>query len=267
MLLATSCELGNDDIQVVTTGVEDTFQVNLLEDLENNPRSFAFDFKSLERQACENYAIKHELQRQASGQFILTIQELAPPSGGCEGEEAVAEEMIKIGVLPLGIHEVEINLRDAITNKGVLEVTEEGYEIILDSHAGLKFPYWKLLRIPEQSFWGYVGFYDRPNDSEDRHLPTKFIEKLGNFADKVEPAPGYYGHFVSDSLNQMTLVREVELIEHEPFLFTHFDNIDEIRAETERYKNNANNPNFFVKIFTSDGDVFFSDREVKSGKK
>ena len=254
-LAVVSCKLNDDELQVITD-VEDTFSINLLEELTTTPRSFVLQLKSLQRQECGNYLINHNLNKQEDGQFTLAIEGLILPGNvECNNEAAFIAKDINIGTLPMGIHEVQINLRDAIVNEGLISVTEKGYELILESHIGIEFLNWELMRIPEQSIWGYVGFHDRPSSDENPENTTLFIEGLNAYANKIEPETGYYGKFISDDSNELTLLEDVEVIVHKPFLFSHFDNLSEIKQYAERFREDVDNPNFEIKIFTSEGFV------------
>lgn len=254
-LAVVSCKLTGDELQVITD-VEDTFSINLLEELTTTPRSFVLQLKSLQKQDCGNYLINHDLNKQVDGQFTLAIKDLILPTNAeCNNEAAFIAKDINIGALPMGTHEVQINLRDAIVNEGIISVTEKGYELILDSHIGLEFLNWELMRIPEQSIWGYVGFHDRPSSNENPENTRLFIEGLNGHANKIKPETGYYGKFISDESNELTLLENVEAIVHEPFLFSHFDNLNDIKKYAEDFRDAVDNPNFEIKIFTSEGYV------------
>lgn len=265
---AISCELGGDEVQVVPD-IEETFRVDLWEDLTRTQRSFTLGFEAIEELPCENDGIAYNLDKDPSdGKFTLTIENIKLEDGDCLGGSSIAEEAIEVSNLPLGVHDIQINLRDVIVNKGILEVSEKGYEIILDSHAGLAFQNWELMRIPEQSFWGYAGFIGRPSSNERIDSPVKFIEGMRAYANEITPEIGYYGYFKVDSLSNMTILKEAEFQSYEPlmttytpFFFTHYDNLGQIKQFTQDYIGAVNNPNFHIQIFTSNGDSFMRNTE------
>ncbi len=265
-LAAVSCDLGGDEIQVVPD-IEEAFKVDLWENLTTAQRSFTLGFESIEKIPCGEETIYIDLDPDVGGNFTLNINVL---DNNCSGELLIAEEVVDIGRLPLGIHDVEINLRDVIVNKGRLNVSEKGYEIILDSHAGLSFENWELMRVPEQSFWGYAGFIDRPTSSEELDIPMTFIERMHTYANEMLPEAGYYSYFKVDSLSNLTILKEAEFQTYEPimttytpFFFTHYDNIDKIKQFTQQYLEALDNPNFQIQIFTSDGEAFLKNTVQK----
>ncbi|MCB0620641.1 MAG: hypothetical protein KDC43_06020 [Saprospiraceae bacterium] len=182
------CSVKSDDPGIVVD-IPKTFYVDLFEQLDTLQRKLIFKASSIEAQDCKNYLISHTYHRQ-NGTLFLSLNEILPPDE-CQPGEGAATADIEVGYLVEGMYGLEVNLKNTVHNIGTLTVNDEYFEIQLDSYDGIELVHSRLLRIPDHTVWGYVG-YAQPGFAGPA---MEFLHDLELIAESRPYDPGYYGYF------------------------------------------------------------------------
>jgi len=116
----------------VIVDVEDDFYIDMFEDISNGNQLFQLDITTIKKQTCLNYQIDYSLNfNEQSNDIELIINDLVEPTD-CEMGDAAATLTVPFGTLASGVYDFDINLKDAVINKGSLSVYSDRYELSRD---------------------------------------------------------------------------------------------------------------------------------------
>lgn len=249
-----ACNLGDNEITQIITDIDDEFSIDLSETLSAEKRNFILQFASIELKECKNYLIDIEYELDANEDLNFYIKDIILPNEGCEFGRGIAIKQINLGELELGTYDLEINLRDAIVNKGELNISDIGYTLSLYTEHGLQVLHSELFRVPEQSIWGYIGY--NGNTGSTGKLDD-FIAGLQTLTLDIDLEVGYYGHFEWDGTNQISFPAGTGATFFRSFIFGHQRNIRKIKEYVQKFRiDNQNETNLKIQLFTAEGEVF-----------
>lgn len=223
LILVLGCKKNKDNNIIVN--IEDDFYVDMFEDISNGERRFELRITTIKDQPCLNASIDYDLDfEEQSNTIDLSINDLVDPEQCIEGSEPVFV-IVPFGSLNSGTYTFNINLKDAVVNKGRLVVYNDRYEMSMESDDGIEIVHEELMRIPNNTIWGYVG-YDVNNASADA---TDFISELKNLPNVFDVQnnnlykPGYYGYFNLEDNKDILLSGEINANNFRSFIFQQED--------------------------------------------
>ncbi|MEN0046255.1 MAG: hypothetical protein AAF806_04245, partial [Bacteroidota bacterium] len=157
LLILLACEKKLQEPSVLLADLDDEFEIEMRELLGEEQRTLILLLETIHEQECENQSIKTSLNKE-SDHFVLNIEEITKPQPReCIRERTTAEGTASLGEIGGGVYELEINLKSEVINRGKLLVSQEKYEVLMDSDFGFFLPYPVLRRIPAGTIWGYIA--------------------------------------------------------------------------------------------------------------
>jgi hypothetical protein len=188
LLLLQACNTGKTDDLVLDTEVEKEYQLDLWEALVNGTRSLHIRASTLKNQECLNYSIESSISRKNNNIEINLIKLLAPLN--CDAGSGPAKATLDLGALPNGTYQVTVKLGKVIPSTGRLLVSTSSFFLSLPSAIGFRLGNNTLLRIPEQTLWGYLSY-----EAGQQSLVNQFLNEFNAISQDAELAKGYYGYF------------------------------------------------------------------------
>ena len=161
-----------------------------------------------------------------------------------------ARTRLEIGKMELGVYDVDINLDNIVNNQGILLVEFDKYSLDLETTKGINLSHEVLMRIPDNSIWGYFA-YD--NDSLEE-VSKDFLSFFSDFDDENFPA-GFYGDFQVDNLGNLILQSNIENHTYvKTFTFRNVFEMSLLRGVIETFRNDYGDE-IEIRIYTSNGSI------------
>jgi hypothetical protein len=230
----------------IIINVEEEFSIDLWENLSTSSNSFAFNLSTVKRTfACRNYEIEFDANRSGKSLSINLLGIIEPDN--CEAGNGSAVGVADFQSFETGAYPISIDIKDKVTNKGFLEVTEEYYQLHMDTKDGITLEENRLYRIPKDLIWGAIQF-------KDVKIIDAFIKEIETISEPAEIKEGNYGYFRLED-KQLTVNLENKLLTPFPFVYTLTGNTTELETIVKKYKEEfANDIN--VIVYTGLGEVF-----------
>lgn len=248
LLSLSACELANIGDPIVVADVEDEFYIMPLEQLTPGERPLQFDIETISDEPCANAVIDARLTK-VSYQLRLSLKDIIAPSD-CIPGAAPARTRLGAGALPSGYYRLTIDLKGEVVNEGQITVRGDRYLIEMESTNGFTLPYKELLRIPENTVWGYV-VYDTEADAP---LASEFQESLAAISEEGDFTQGQYGHF--QVAGEQVAVREApKTLRIRQFAYEYAGADDVLTQLVEQYRE-AHSAQLEIHLFNDDGKVF-----------
>lgn len=229
--IISGCSLNELDTPVIVSEVRQEFSVEMRELPGPEPRKLQFWVQTIEPPDCAEADIRYDFWP-TPGRFRLDIAGVSKPAN-CQPATEPVLEMVDLGVLSNGDYQVGINLRNTITNQGLLSRSNASYTLQMNSEQGIKIKYRQLLRIPPQTIWGYVAYGTPAMGS----VASAFINELNQLAPNVALSPGNYGHFWVPSGNSQVVIQESpEALTQRTFVGRYSGNMDDLQALVQAYR-------------------------------
>jgi len=229
-----------------TISVEDTFRVDLYESLDAISRSFQIKATSIASENCMNSIIGYTLNKTPS-LVSISFNDITT-DGTCETGIAPAQSTIDLGVIENGTYTMQLNLKEVIFNNGSLVVSDEAYNLFMNSHDGVELTRLELKRIPENLIWGYVAYDNTSLDDACTQLLTDATDLMvpSNLKD------GYYGYF---ELNQHILApaQGSSKAVVKPFYGLIDADLSELEAIAVNFRENYQGQGAELRLFTWEG--------------
>lgn len=247
------CQLASVGDPIVVSDIEEEFYLDLKERLGPDQRSLILEVRTIEPKPCKNYLIRHRVER--SGSFLsVSLNDIVEPED-CAPGEAPAQSDVLLGVLNPDYYQLSVDLKQAVINQGQLRVRTGSYHVEMDTEDGIVWLHNELIRIPEQTLWGYLS---HSGSAAAEQATTTFLEELRAIVAPKTLNTGYYGHFtISGDTRQLTihdLPEEAAKNLRETFVFQYQDQIDAVRALAKRYRKEYDEV-IQLQIFTDRGEV------------
>lgn len=244
------------DNPTVIVDVEDDFYIQMFEDISGGGRQFYINITTIKEQTCLNYEIDYDLNfNEQLNNIELIINDLVEPTD-CETGTGTATVSIPFGTLSEKLYTLDINLKNAVINKGTLGVYSDRYELDTDSDDGIEVVQDILYRIPANTIWGYVAY-----QSEEEEYANNFISNLNDHTSTFDIAnnllykEGDYGYFRLDNQKFLSFPEQINAANYQTFIYQ-YDGED--LTDIEAIKNEAcgeTNANLSIMVFTHDGRV------------
>jgi len=246
-LALTSCRKDGDDTPIIDINIADQFSASPWEALSPNQREFILRIGTLSKQACADDTL--DLNYERNGQrFIISINDIVS-SNECIGDSAIIESSINLSSLSEGTYQLEINLRQEISNKVQLVVRQNQYELEMEIEHGISLPHSTLLRIPSNTIWGFAAY----NDNKMAAAIEQFTEELMAITTTPTLDFGYYGYFSRYQGQSLQLDSRPEgFIGYETFARIATRDYSAVRNLANRYRTDYGSQ-VKIKVYTADG--------------
>ncbi len=229
MFCTSACRLNDSSDEKTLVNVEDEFIIGMWENLSPINRSFRFVIQTISQQECTNTTINFSKEKQGQS-LSFSLNDVQYPEN-CNPGQAPAHANIPFANLEPGSYKVSVYLKETIVNHGTLSVSSVGYQLQMNSEIGLRVADKQLLRIFDQSVWGYIT-YTNPDDAiAAQQARTEIV--AGNEAQTYQA--GNYGYFSliidnSNSSNPTMLVPKEPINElYESFLIKYDGDLNDLK--------------------------------------
>ena len=223
--------------------------MDLWEDLRLGSKIFQLTIETIEEENCTNSTIEFSYLHSSSN-INISIQDILTPAD-CSPGQAPAKSTVDIGNLAPGFYELDIDLKNTIFNKGQLTVTDSRFTIDMNSDDGISFLRRELLRIPNQTIWGYIGFHN----SSDAIIALNFTQELEAISSTRSLEKGYYGHFNINSDGKLNMEHPFDANQSRTF-FHEFNGEDTaLQNLVDTYRTDYGDA-IEIKLFNSEGKEF-----------
>jgi len=250
-LLLAACSVDEDENPKVIADISDDYYIDLWEDLDLPARSLVFRVETVDEQPCVNTFIDYAYRRSSSGLNLSLNGILEPHPSECDEGVASIEQSIDLGYLSEGAYDMQINLKNAVVNNGLLTVRTDRYLIDMYSDDGFHLRQTELWRVPENAFWGYVAY----RNAEDEALATEFLNRMEEAGAKLSLKSGYYGHFTVQDDQSLDLHEEPANKSVKTFAYAFAENRTDVRDLLEEFRA-EHGQQVELKIYTDTGDVW-----------
>jgi hypothetical protein len=204
LLLLESCAKLNS--KEIIVDVDKEFSVQPWERLDELGGGLQLNVATLKNEECGGTSINHDA-RTIGTKVKVTLLNLMYPAN-C-GTVAPARDTIKMPtVLANMTYDLEINLKDIVTNAGKLKVEDGKYTLTMTNENGIVMSSKQVLRVPQNAFWGILA-HDAGNarqfkDNRHTHQYGKWRlrlfqrgqwqtdRKIQDRFDKIEPTSGTF---------------------------------------------------------------------------
>lgn len=241
------CSADDEDPRVIAD-ISDDFYIDLWEVLKSPARSFALNVETIDAQECANTLLDYTSKRSGISLTVSLNDLLAPHPTECVEAPGAIKTSIELGYLAVGKYDVQINLKNAVINEGILTVTDDAYHLAMYTDEGFHLRQTSLLRVPENSFWGYVAY----DDNAAATAAQNFIADLKAVNTDFSPGLGYYGYYTVENNKKIVLRQPPTANTVLPFVLKFGDNPASAKAVLEQYR--STHSNLQLKIFTSAGE-------------
>ncbi len=243
------CKGSKDDPNEVIF-ISDELKVDMWEELAETDRGLVFKISTIANLECHNFRLAYSLSR-PSDAIILSLDNVIEPEN-CEPGDAPARSIVTIGTLGTGNYDIEINLKNNdIVNTGKLFVFNDRYQLNLITEHGLVLTHEPLFRVPNQSYWGYIGFNELTNVDEIQH---DFFQSLESISVNGNNRQGDFGYFKVTEDQTIEIESEQSYEKRSNFFFQLTGSEVELKDVIENLRNTYGNE-IDLKIFTSTGGI------------
>lgn len=187
--LLTGCSLSSLDDHIIVPDVEDEFYLSLWEAFTPQGRILEFRLRTIEDAECANSNIAYDI-RQLQGTISLSINEIRQ-NGECQPGQAPATASPRVGILQGGYYSLEVGLRKTVSSEGQLAVTQEAYNMSLETGGGVVLLDPQLRRIPRESIWGFVSY----EGGALKDTAEQLVHDIQGLCEAQALKNGYYGYF------------------------------------------------------------------------
>lgn len=242
-----SCDISDLKDAIIVPEVENEFYVDLWEDLSApGGKVLLVKVESIKTEKCLNYRIDQQFTK-TNNQLKIVLNNIIKPLDCVVGEATVKAD-VNIGDLPSGFYQLNMDLKNTITNEGYLAVENDRYEWDLNTKNGIKPRRKELLRVPENAIWGYVTY----TQATDEATANQFVQDLKNISEvPIHYLTGYYGHFVINAADSKVTIHEQPAIA-KPFLYNYKSEEEKLKNILSNYRRNYAN-RLTIKLYNGKG--------------
>ncbi|MCB0594199.1 MAG: hypothetical protein H6557_24135 [Lewinellaceae bacterium] len=250
LFVASGCNLSSLEDTIVVPDVDDEFYLDFWEVLTPQGRYLEFRLRTIADEPCLNSTIDYEF-RQTNRELSISINEIIREEGCVAGEAPATASIRSYSPLPGGFYPLFVDLRDKVTSEGQMVITSGAYNVSLDEGGGIILLRPELLRIPDESIWGYV-FYE---DDVLEPVAAEFLAKLQSISKARSLSTGYYGYFLIDNNGVLKFTNQAAPANAQTFTYRFDGDKAALISLLEEYRSNYGEA-LEVKIFNTLGEEF-----------
>ena len=240
----TACNKDNQPNVIVN--IQEEFSINLWEELGLNSRNFNLNLSTIKKNfKCQNYTIGFD-QSYIDNKLVVRINDIIEPVI-CELGEGKALGVVDFNSLGNGFFTVKINLKNEITNEGLLEVNDTYYQLVLSSEDGISVAENRIYKVPNGLIWGVVQHVNE-------QISDDFLQDLQSLTEPTTLIDGNYGYFKFEK-KTLTVNTEIPITKPTTFAFSLTGNSVELQKLIKKYKE-ENGDGLTLKVFTYRGEEF-----------
>ena len=229
LILSSACKK-NSDFQGTLIDVPKDFNAKMWQVLTDDGGDFAIVLSTIKTQNCNNTAI-NAFPNIYGSHVILTIKDLTA-SSNCLGNGDVARDTIDGSHLTNGIYDFQLNLKDAVFNKGILTVSDNKFTLAMDTQNGIIVDATDLTRVPNNIIWGLVN-YDNGSDAQ----ADQFLSDLKSDAHNITLDNGEYGHFqINNNIINLSAETQTSRPNTKKFFFKLDNSIKNLSDLVQKYR-------------------------------
>lgn len=246
--LFNACKLDSLSDPIVVPDVEREFYIDLWENLYPESKELVFQIETVQAQDCENATISYNLNR-IGNTVKLSLNAISDPED-CQPGPAQIYANAPTGRLNGGLYTLKLDLKNTIFNEGQLTVSGDAYQLNMNTDYGFIFKHKTLLRVPEQTYWGYLEY---PSAAEES-VAEGFVEDLRASSIEFNFLTGYYGHFSIEADSRVRFPNEdLNGVLYKPFIFKYTETGSAIRQKINAFRT-AHGSSFTLKVFNARGE-------------
>ena len=250
-ILISNCNPEELDPSLIIN-VEDDFYIDMFEDISGGENVFQINIQSIQEQTCLNSIIDYDLQFDVAGNsIILSINDILSPETCIEGN-APAFVSIPIENIEKRNYTIEINLKDVIINKGNFFVSDTEYFLGMGTENGFELVHTRLIKIPKNTIWGYVGYEEEVDKMEAENFVKDLDDLSMNISEVEGYNDGYFGYFSILEDRSILLNGEIEEKFYESFIFNYDADYQDINDLIDNYCNQ--HPELNIYLFNGEGE-------------
>jgi hypothetical protein len=228
--------------------------LQMTEELTVNSRRLHFNFFTEEKYECLDNIIRYSSSSGPENIDITLID--VEKSEFCLTGPGPAIETIDLGSFGPGNYPVFIKVGNT-QNTGSLQVTDETYIIGFDDPQMLIAFYDTLNRIPDDFFWGVVGYHFE----DDEVKVDAFLDSLESFGAQPRTlTPGEYGYFQVDSIGKIIIPENPNFNFTESFAYEYTEPIKKIQDLIDYFYGVYPN-SIFIYLYNSKGEAYHSGQK------
>jgi len=196
MIGLSACRMDKPIDPIIVADVEREFTVDMLEILDMEGNYLTLQVATIREEDCMNAEIDYRVTQ--SGQKIgVSLNKIVIPVN-CQEGKAPARAGINLGKLTIGNFDFALDLSQTISNKGTLVNGASSYRLQLKTENGIQLLHRELLKIPEQTIWGWISYAESTQSTA-----AAVLRDLSQLSSERVFEQGYYGHFSlsGDQLN------------------------------------------------------------------
>ena len=219
--------------EVITIKIDSDIIIEMFENLDSLNRTFEIHCKTE-----KNYSPYHAHiitnWSKINSKITIEFEGVLPCEYSCKGSGPAIWD-IDFGFLETDIYELKISIEND-TNDGLLIITDTSFQIIFDSLKRLQIINSTKLRVPENTIWGTVGYFDSSSNS----LAQQYLDSLLTLgAIKKSYTSGNYGYFKIDNSGDIKPLSYNNEPFQEPYIFYYADDMDKIENLVKYYSSYA----------------------------
>ncbi len=230
----------------VIVDVDKEFTVQPWERLDEFGGGLQLNVATLKNEECGGTGINYDA-RTIGNKVKVTLLNLTTPLN-C-ATVAPARDTIKMPAMQANTtYDLEINLKDVVTNSGKLIVEDGKFTLNMVNENGIIMQSKQVLRVPQNAFWGVIA-----NDGGSDRLVTQMLDSLKMVATPISMTSGDYGYFSVDN-GRLSVKSSIILTKsnQQAVLFR----VNNKAAFTNLIQNFRSNPALEMWLLTSEGKVF-----------
>ena len=196
MIGLSACRMDKPIDPIIVADVEREFTVDMLEILDMEGNYLTLQVATIREEDCMNAEIDYRVSQ--SGQKIgVSLNKIVIPVN-CQEGKAPARAGINLGKLTIGNFDFALDLSQTISNTGTLVNGASSYRLQLKTENGIQLLHRELLKIPEQTIWGWISYAESTQSTA-----AAVLRDLSQLSSERVFEQGYYGHFSlsGDQLN------------------------------------------------------------------
>lgn len=205
--------------------IADQYEVKLHQMLSENGGLPALQVNTLDLQECENAFISH-IATLSHDKIRIILNDVVVEGNCLPGSQIVSQDILmhtSNRAVP-----IEINLKNAITNLGILQSNEEDFEIDFTQFNGLKISRTRINKIQPEMLWGSYSF-------SNPEIAAQFEDYLLSIENKKLKPVGDYGYFYLGH-DDVVIVYESEASQGDAFLISTDLDFVSIQQKFEEFK-------------------------------
>jgi hypothetical protein len=231
--------------------VDAKIRVGMQENLGAGSKTLTFTCSTEKIYPCCNYSITNNFF--VSGRSISVYFTGISKPEICLTALGPATAAINLGSLEGGTYALSIAVNNHVFRTD-LTVSGTSYSIGTPDAPWVIFPEPDLLRVPDGTIWGGVGYHV----SGSAHLAQSFVDSLASLGAHTQRyRSGDYGYFVIDSTGTIEPPENGGYHFFRPFILQGPPSLDPVRSLVGRYGKNFGD-SLYVSLYGCHGEAFFS---------